>query len=215
MRLGTLLGGGHKIQWPLPLTIAKSRLATYLAHSRAASSMAKIFIPAAIAAGAVAVVAAPRAKVVGAVHVADSDPRRAFALIAARYFAPFPETIVAVTRHGKTSTVELTRQLWRMAGLSAASIGALGRDHAGSRVVTGLTTPDIVTFLSNMAGLKREGVTHVAYEASSHGLHQYPRRRAASGSRSLHESQPRSSRLSRRYGSLFHRQAPALFRSDC
>jgi UDP-N-acetylmuramoyl-L-alanyl-D-glutamate--2,6-diaminopimelate ligase len=43
---------------------------------------------------------------------------------------------------------------------------------ADERVVTGLTTPDIVTFLSNMAGLKREGVSHVAFEASSHGLHQ-------------------------------------------
>lgn len=132
------------------------------------------FIPAAIASGAIAVVAAPEAKVVGAVHVADSDPRRAFALLAARYFAPFPETIVAVTgTNGKTSTVELTRQLWRMAGLSAASIGTLGVTTPDERVVTGLTTPDIVTFLSNMAGLKREGVTHVAYEASSHGLHQY------------------------------------------
>lgn len=132
------------------------------------------FIPAAIAAGAIAVVAAPEAKVVGALHVADFDPRRAFALLAARYFAPFPETIVAVTgTNGKTSTVELTRQLWRMAGLSAASIGTLGVTTPDERVVTGLTTPDIVTFLSNMAGLKREGVTHVAYEASSHGLHQY------------------------------------------
>lgn len=132
------------------------------------------FIPAAIAAGAIAVVAAPEAKVVGARHVSDSDPRRAFALLAARYFAPFPETIVAVTgTNGKTSTVEMTRQLWRMAGLSAASIGTLGVTTPDERVVTGLTTPDIVTFLSNMAGLKREGVTHVAYEASSHGLHQY------------------------------------------
>lgn len=132
------------------------------------------FIPAAIASGAVAVVAAPEARVSGAIHIADADPRRAFALIAARYFAPFPDTIVAVTgTNGKTSIVELTRQLWRMAGLSAASIGTLGVTTPDERVVTGLTTPDIVTFLSNMAGLRREGVTHVAYEASSHGLHQY------------------------------------------
>lgn len=132
------------------------------------------FIPAAVAAGAIAVVASPQASVEGAVHIPDDDPRRAFALLAARFFAPFPETIVAVTgTNGKTSTVELTRQLWRMAGLSAASIGTLGVTTPDERVVTGLTTPDIVTFLSNMAGLKREGVTHVAYEASSHGLDQY------------------------------------------
>ena len=90
------------------------------------------FIPAAVAAGAVAVVARPEAKVEGAVHFADAEPRRAFARLAAKFFAPFPETIVAVTgTNGKTSTVELTRQLWRMAGHRAASIGTLG-----------VTTPD-------------------------------------------------------------------------
>lgn len=132
------------------------------------------FIAAAIASGAVAVVARPQAIVEGVVHIASDDPRRRFSLTAAQFFAPFPETIVAVTgTNGKTSTVEMTRQLWRMAGMSAASIGTLGVTTPDERVVTGLTTPDIVTFLSNMAGLKREGVTHVAYEASSHGLHQY------------------------------------------
>jgi UDP-N-acetylmuramoyl-L-alanyl-D-glutamate--2,6-diaminopimelate ligase len=40
-------------------------------------------------------------------------------------------------------------------------------------VSTGLTTPDIVTFLNNMAGLERMGISHVAYEASSHGLDQH------------------------------------------
>ena len=132
------------------------------------------YIDAAIAAGAIAVVARPNLHVEGAVLIADDDPRRKFALVAAQYFAPFPEMIVAVTgTNGKTSTVELTRQLWHMAGERGASIGTLGVTTPDERVVTGLTTPDIVTFLSNMAGLAREGVTHVAYEASSHGLHQY------------------------------------------
>lgn len=131
------------------------------------------FIDAAIAAGAIAVVARPDARVEGAVHIASAEPRRTFALLAAKFFAPFPEICVAVTgTNGKTSTVEMTRQLWRMAGHHAASIGTLGITTADDRVVTGLTTPDIVTFLSNMAGLNREGVTHVAFEASSHGLHQ-------------------------------------------
>ncbi|PAV73830.1 hypothetical protein WR25_16943 [Diploscapter pachys] len=67
----------------------------------------------------------------------------------------------------------MTRQLWRMAGEHAASIGTLGVTTADERVTTGLTTPDVVTFLSNVAGLAREGVTHVAFEASSHGLTQY------------------------------------------
>jgi len=132
------------------------------------------YIPNAVAAGAVAVFARPEAIVEGAVHIADAEPRRAFARAAARYFAPFPDTVVAVTgTNGKTSTVELTRQLWRMAGHHAASIGTLGVTTADDSVSTGLTTPDIVTFLSNVAGLKREGVTHVAFEASSHGLSQF------------------------------------------
>jgi UDP-N-acetylmuramoyl-L-alanyl-D-glutamate--2,6-diaminopimelate ligase len=132
------------------------------------------FIAAAIAAGAVAVVARPEARVEGALHIADSNPRRAFALLAAGFFAPVPATIVAVTgTNGKTSSVEMTRQIWRMAGERAASIGTLGVTTPDGSVSTGLTTPDIVTFLANMSGLAREGVTHVAYEASSHGLSQY------------------------------------------
>jgi UDP-N-acetylmuramoyl-L-alanyl-D-glutamate--2,6-diaminopimelate ligase len=132
------------------------------------------FIPAAVVAGAVAVVARPEAKVVGAVHIADPNPRRTFARLAAGFFTPVPETLVAVTgTNGKTSTVEMVRQIWRMAGHRSASIGTLGVTTADESVSTGLTTPDIVTFLANMSGLAREGVTHVAYEASSHGLSQY------------------------------------------
>ena len=132
------------------------------------------YIAAAIAAGAIAVVARPEARVEGAVHIADANPRRAFAHIAARYFHRFPATCVAVTgTNGKTSTVEMTRQLWRMAGFQAASIGTLGITTSNESASTGLTTPDIVTFLGNMSGLAAEGVTHAAFEASSHGLDQY------------------------------------------
>src|SRR5690606_26206805 len=118
------------------------------------------FIPAAVAAGAVAVGARPVARVGGAFHFADPLPRRAFARLAARFFAPVPEVVAAVTgTNGKTSTVELTRQLWRMQGRRAASIGTLGITAGGDTASTGLTSPDIVTFLATMAGLAREGVT--------------------------------------------------------
>jgi UDP-N-acetylmuramoyl-L-alanyl-D-glutamate--2,6-diaminopimelate ligase len=132
------------------------------------------FISAAVQKGAVAVVARPESTVEGAVHLADEQPRRLFAQMAARYFAPYPETVVAVTgTNGKTSTVEMTRQIWRMLGHRSASIGTLGVTTSDDQVKTGLTTPDIVTFLSNVAGLERMGISHVAYEASSHGLDQY------------------------------------------
>lgn len=132
------------------------------------------FIPAAIAAGAVAIVASRDAIVDGAVHVVSDNPRRDFARLAAKFFTPVPATIVAVTgTNGKTSCVEMVRQIWRMAGHRAASIGTLGVTTADGSQSTGLTTPDIVTFLGTLSGLAREGVTHVAYEASSHGLAQY------------------------------------------
>jgi UDP-N-acetylmuramoyl-L-alanyl-D-glutamate--2,6-diaminopimelate ligase len=132
------------------------------------------FVPQAVERGAVAVVARPEASVDEVPHLADPHPRRLFAELAAKFYAPYPETVVAVTgTNGKTSTVEMTRQIWRMSGHRSASIGTLGVTTSDDQVKTGLTTPDIVTFLHNMAGLKRMGMTHVAYEASSHGLDQH------------------------------------------
>jgi UDP-N-acetylmuramoyl-L-alanyl-D-glutamate--2,6-diaminopimelate ligase len=132
------------------------------------------FVDEAVGMGAIAIVARPEAIISGALHIADSVPRRAFADLAAKFYRPFPQTIAAVTgTNGKTSTAELTRQLWRMAGHNAASIGTLGITTASDQAKTGLTTPDIVTFLSNMSGLAREGISHAIFEASSHGLSQY------------------------------------------
>jgi UDP-N-acetylmuramoyl-L-alanyl-D-glutamate--2,6-diaminopimelate ligase len=132
------------------------------------------FIDQAVDRGAVAVVARPEVPVDRVPLLADAEPRRLFAELAAKFYAPFPETVVAVTgTNGKTSTVEMTRQMWRMSGHRSASIGTLGVTTSDDQVSTGLTTPDIVTFLNNMAGLKRMGISHVAYEASSHGLDQH------------------------------------------
>jgi UDP-N-acetylmuramoyl-L-alanyl-D-glutamate--2,6-diaminopimelate ligase len=132
------------------------------------------FIGQAVDRGAVAVVARPEAEVPRVPLVADPQPRKLFAELAAKFYAPFPETVVAVTgTNGKTSTVEMTRQIWRMSGHRSASIGTLGVTTSDEQVKTGLTTPDIVTFLNNMAGLNRLGISHVAYEASSHGLDQH------------------------------------------
>jgi UDP-N-acetylmuramoyl-L-alanyl-D-glutamate--2,6-diaminopimelate ligase len=132
------------------------------------------FIGQAVERGAVAVVAGPEAPAATVPVLSDPDPRRLFAKLAGRYYAPFPETVVAVTgTNGKTSTVEMTRQMWRMSGHRSASIGTLGVTTSDDQVSTGLTTPDIVTFLNNMAGLQRMGISHAAYEASSHGLDQH------------------------------------------
>jgi UDP-N-acetylmuramoyl-L-alanyl-D-glutamate--2,6-diaminopimelate ligase len=175
MRLGTLTGGAEAaIVTGFAIDHRKVAPGTIFGAFQGTQVNGEDFIPAAVRAGAIAVVARPEATVEGALHIADENPREVFAALAARFFAPFPATAVAVTgTNGKTSTVEMTRQLWRMAGHHAASIGTLGVTTSDESVSTGLTTPDIVTFLSNVAGLGREGVTHVAFEASSHGLSQY------------------------------------------
>ena len=175
MKLGALTGSGETA----PVTgfaIDHRKVApgTIFGAFRGARFNGEDFIPEAVSHGAVAVVSRPETEVEGAVHIPAEEPRRAFARLAAKFFQPFPETIVAVTgTNGKTSSVELVRQLWRMAGHRSASIGTLGVTTADDQVTTGLTTPDIVTFLSNMAGLERMGITHAAFEASSHGLSQY------------------------------------------
>lgn len=175
MKLGMLTGGDEPaIVTGFAIDHRKVAPGTIFGAFEGARVNGEDFIPAAVQAGAIAVVARPEAVVEGAIHIADANPRARFASLAAPFFAPFPTTAAAVTgTNGKTSTVEMTRQLWRMAGFHAASIGTLGVTTADERVSTGLTTPDIVTFLSNVAGLAREGVTHVAFEASSHGLSQY------------------------------------------
>ena len=175
MRLADLVpGGSEQAVTGFALDHRKVAMGTVFGAFQGARVNGEDFVPAAVAAGAVAVVTRPGVTVDGAMAVYDPEPRAAFARLAAKFFAPFPATTVAVTgTNGKTSTVELSRQLWRLAGHVSASIGTLGVTTADEQVTTGLTTPDVVTFLANMAGLQREGVTHAAFEASSHGLDQY------------------------------------------
>ena len=175
MRLGDLAGIDSDSQVTgFAIDHRKVAPGTVFGAFRGAKFNGEDFIAQAVGAGAAAVVARPEARVEGAPHIKAEEPRRAFARLAARFFAPFPDVVVAVTgTNGKTSNVEMTRQLWRMAGHPSASIGTLGVTTADEQVTTGLTTPDIVTFLSNMAGLERMGITHAAFEASSHGLSQY------------------------------------------
>jgi UDP-N-acetylmuramoyl-L-alanyl-D-glutamate--2,6-diaminopimelate ligase len=175
VRLAGLLEGGSDAQVTgFAIDHRKVAPGTIFGAFRGARVNGEDYIPAAIAAGAIAVVTRPGVTVTGAVAVHADEPRAVFARLAARFFAPFPAVTVAITgTNGKTSTAELTRQLWHQAGHVAASIGTLGVTTAADQVSTGLTTPDVVTFLANMAGLQREGITHASFEASSHGLDQY------------------------------------------
>ena len=111
---------------------------------------------------------------VGVPVLGADDPRRALALVAARFFADQPATIVAVTgTSGKTSVAAFVRQIWAHHGLAAASIGTIGIVKPDGAAYGSLTTPDPVDLARDLASLAHEGVTHVALEASSHGLDQH------------------------------------------
>ncbi len=105
--------------------------------------------------------------------IADGDPRRRLALIAARFFGQQPETTVAVTgTNGKTSVVSFVRQLWAAQGLAAASLGTVGVVGPSGTEILKHTTPDPIALHRILAALAEDGVTHLALEASSHGLQQ-------------------------------------------
>ena len=133
----------------------------------------RAFIPAAEAAGAAAILAPEGTAPGRAPMLWAADPRRALALAAAALAGPQPGCVVAVTgTNGKTSTVDFLRQLWTLAGHRAASIGTLGLVAEGFPPGPSLTTPDPVALHAMLARLAAAGVTHVAMEASSHGLDQ-------------------------------------------
>ncbi|MEM6384023.1 MAG: UDP-N-acetylmuramoyl-L-alanyl-D-glutamate--2,6-diaminopimelate ligase [Pseudomonadota bacterium] len=109
----------------------------------------------------------------GVTELRAADARRSFALIASRFFARQPQTIVAVTgTSGKTSTAAFTRQLFQALGHEAAAMGTLGITRNEGAQAGALTTPDSVSLHQALKDLADGGVTHLAMEASSHGLDQ-------------------------------------------
>lgn len=134
------------------------------------------FVDQAVANGAVAVMGLHRPDSLprNVTFITASNPRRALALAAARLHPRQPETIAAVTgTSGKTSVAAFTRQIWTALGHKAASIGTVGIVAPGGEVYGSLTTPDPVQLHKDLDRLAGEGVTHLALEASSHGLDQH------------------------------------------
>jgi UDP-N-acetylmuramoyl-L-alanyl-D-glutamate--2,6-diaminopimelate ligase len=135
------------------------------------------FVAPAVAAGAVAVMAEHRPEAPlpeGVAFVAVPNARRTLALTAAKLFPHQPQTIAAVTgTSGKTSVAAFTRQIWSALGYRAASIGTIGIVSPRGETYGSLTTPDPVALHRSLEALADDGVTHLAIEASSHGLDQY------------------------------------------
>ncbi len=109
------------------------------------------------------------------------NPRHIMAQMAARVWPSQPGIVAAVTgTNGKTSTTEFLRQLWQRATWQAVAVGTLGVTGTDMIKADGailslppLTTPDSISLHGAIAPLAKAGVTHLALEASSHGLSQY------------------------------------------
>ena len=100
--------------------------------------------------------------------------RQALAYLAARFYAAQPEIVAAVTgTNGKTSVAAFLRQIWTASGFEAASLGTVGIVTSERETALAHTTPDPVTLHKYLAALAADGVTHLAIEASSHGLDQH------------------------------------------
>ena len=133
------------------------------------------FVPQAAEAGAVAILTGTYARFddPGIAVIRVADPRRVLALAAARFFRLQPDHVVAITgTNGKTSVAVFLRQIWERAGYRAASWGTTGLTAPGLDDPSALTSPDPVTLHEKLAQLVGRDVTHMALEASSHGLDQ-------------------------------------------
>lgn len=131
------------------------------------------FIPQALEMGAAAVLGPPGTQAAAPV-IADADPRRRFARMAAAFYGDQPAPIAAVTgTNGKTSVVRFTAQLWRLAGRAAASMGTIGVEGPNYSRPLRHTTPDPAELHEILAELaKASPDCALALEASSHGLAQ-------------------------------------------
>ena len=135
------------------------------------------FIPNAIDRGAIAVLApehegAPFAPQ-GVALILAADARQTLARMAARFHAGQPQTVAAITgTGGKTSSAAFLRQFWMLEGRRSASLGTLGIVSPSYNDPGQLTTPDPVRLHQILSRLESDGATHLAMEASSHGLDQ-------------------------------------------
>ncbi|MBI5112676.1 MAG: UDP-N-acetylmuramoyl-L-alanyl-D-glutamate--2,6-diaminopimelate ligase [Rhodovulum sp.] len=184
MRLSDLVEPGARVEAPQgerPITAvtADSRAVTpgaLFAAVPGTRADGLDFVPAAVAQGAAAVLAerpppAPLPDTVALVLV--DDVRRALAVAAARLHPRQPAVVAAVTgTSGKTSVAAYTRQIWTGLGHRAASIGTIGLVTPDTEEYGSLTTPDPVALHMTLDRVAGEGVTHLALEASSHGIEQ-------------------------------------------
>lgn len=104
--------------------------------------------------------------------IVAQDPRQALAQTASLWFGAHPATVIAVTgTNGKTSVTTFCRQIWEELDLPGVNLGTTGVEGAWNHPLKH-TTPEPITLHRVLAEAAQNGITHVAMEASSHGLDQ-------------------------------------------
>ncbi|MDR0678058.1 MAG: UDP-N-acetylmuramoyl-L-alanyl-D-glutamate--2,6-diaminopimelate ligase [Holosporaceae bacterium] len=102
--------------------------------------------------------------------------RRELAHVASTFFRSNFEILVAVTgTNGKTSTVDILRQIWIESGISAASIGTLGvitREKC-EKLPHNMTSPDCVELHRILHTLCESGIKNIAMETTSQAIDQH------------------------------------------
>ena len=115
------------------------------------------------------------------VHV--DNARIALGLAASILFPKVPKLMVAATgTNGKTSVTSYCRQLYSLLGKQSCNIGTLGIEYSTNIDLTtiskildeapSLTTTDPISFRKILDNLAKNNIDYLAFEASSHGLHQ-------------------------------------------
>jgi len=175
MRLSDLLSGAPDIAITGITADSRKVKPGYLfAALQGVAKDGREFIETAIKAGAVAILTDDRPGEWSVPAVKAAEPRLLLAQAAAAFHPEQPGIVAAVTgTNGKSSTVDFLRQIWSSMGRKAASMGTLGAIGPSGVMDLGHTTPDPVAIHATLETLAREGVTHAAMEASSHGLAQH------------------------------------------
>jgi UDP-N-acetylmuramoyl-L-alanyl-D-glutamate--2,6-diaminopimelate ligase len=108
--------------------------------------------------------------------IAVPDLHKHVSLIASRFYdEPSNDlNIIAITgTNGKTTCAYLLTQLLNATGVDAAMIGTIGSGRLNNLQASELTTPDAIKLQACLADFRKDGISHVVMEASSHALHQH------------------------------------------
>lgn len=130
------------------------------------------FISEAIANGAVAVLSDKNADISIPIFVSN-DAKRLVGKISAWYYEePFSRLFaVGITgTNGKTTSVNLLKQIWHLSGSKTGVIGTIGTEINDFQYAGVRTTPEATELQSIAALMIQEKVTNLAMEVSSHAL---------------------------------------------